>query len=62
MIPKIIRRAEIEEQLGLARSTIYQMVADGEFPKPVKLGRRAVGWRAEEVESWFLKMQEPSND
>jgi prophage regulatory protein len=62
MIPKIIRRAEIEEQLGLARSTIYQMVADGEFPKPVKLGRRAVGWRAEEVESWFNKMQEASND
>ena len=62
MIPKIIRRAEIEEQLGLARSTIYQMVADGEFPKPVKLGRRAVGWRVEEVESWFQKMQEASND
>lgn len=62
MIPKILRRTEIEEQLGLARSTIYQMVADGEFPKPVKLGRRAVGWRAEEVENWFLKMQDASND
>jgi prophage regulatory protein len=36
---------------GLSRSTIYQRVAGGIFPRPVNLGGRAVGWPASEVAS-----------
>jgi len=57
-----LRRDAVCQTTGLPPSTLYAKMAAGEFPKPVKLGRRAVGWRAEEVESWFLKMQEASND
>ena len=62
MLTQILRRRQLEEQLGLSRSAIYQMVADGLFPKPIKLGRRAVGWRADEVENWLIAMQEASDD
>ena len=62
MLTQILRRRQLEEKLGLSRSSIYQMIADGLFPKPIKLGRRAVGWRAEEVEKWLAAMQEVSND
>ena len=62
MLTQILRRRQLEEQLGLSRSAIYQMVADGLFPKPIKLGRRAVGWRADDVENWLSKMQEVSDD
>jgi prophage regulatory protein len=43
------------EQTGLGRSSIYQFIADGHFPKPVPLGGgRAVGWVAGEIEAWIV--------
>ena len=62
MVPKILRRNQLEANLGISRSTIYQMMASGEFPKPLKIGRRAVGWRAEDIEKWLDNMQEVSHD
>jgi len=38
---------------GLGRSTIYRMVATNSFPRPVKIGHRAVAWRRSEVETWI---------
>ena len=58
MLPKILRRKDIENQFGLSRSTIYAMMANGRFPKPVKLGHRAVGWRSDDLQTWFENMQE----
>ena len=29
------------------------MMAEGKFPKPVKLGARAVGWVESEVTTWL---------
>ena len=62
MVPQIFRRRQLEKQLGLTRSSIYKMREDGEFPRPIKLGRRAVGWRADEVANWLDKMQEATSD
>ena len=50
---RIMRRPEVERITGLSRSTIYKMMAEGEFPKPTKLGRRAVGWPAGAVINWL---------
>ena len=58
----VLRRKQLENQLNLSRSSIYKMIADGTFPKPIKLGRRAVGWRAEDVQEWLDNLQEASHD
>lgn len=50
---KIYRRPDVETMVGLSRSTLYAMIAEGTFPKPIKLGKRAVGWRAHDVEAWL---------
>lgn len=49
---QIIRRDAVERLTGLKRSTIYDMMAKGNFPKPVRLTERAVGWIETEVEAW----------
>jgi prophage regulatory protein len=51
--PSILRRRQVEARTGLARSTIYQYIKDGAFPKPVQLGPRAVGWIESEVSEWI---------
>jgi prophage regulatory protein len=37
---------------GLGRSTIYRLVANGAFPRPVHLGPRAIAWRWSDLEQW----------
>jgi prophage regulatory protein len=52
--PTILRRKQLEARLSLARSTIYDLLRhDESFPKPVRLGRRAVGWIEAEVDAWL---------
>lgn len=53
MSQKIIRRKEVEARIGLACSTIYAMIADNKFPRPVRIGRRAVGWLEEDIQNWL---------
>ena len=51
---RIYRRSTLEEMLGISRSTIYRLMEDGDFPRPIKLGRRAVGWKSEDIDDWLL--------
>lgn len=53
MTDKILRRPDVEDITGLGRSTIYDWMKKGEFPKPVKLGSRAVGWRESDIVAWL---------
>ncbi len=45
----ILRRKQVQAESGYSRSTIYLRISQGLFPKPVRLGSRAVGWPAREV-------------
>lgn len=51
----ILRRRDVEARTGLSRSTIYAKIAQGCFPRPVKLGERAVGFIASEIDAWLSK-------
>lgn len=50
---RVIRIDEVCNRLQLSRSWIYQQVALDQFPRPVSLGARAVGWIESEVEDWL---------
>lgn len=53
MVDRILRRREVEHRVGLSRSTLYYRMQRGEFPQPVQLGPRAVGWREADVDEWI---------
>ena len=57
----IIRLPEVKARTGLSRSTIYEQIRDGKFPKQVSLGSRATGWRESEVNQWVASREEPSD-
>ena len=62
MIKKIYRLSEVMDMTGLSRSSIYLRISTNEFPKPVKLGRRAVGWPEESIIAWQAKMMEAQDE
>ena len=47
-----LRLPSVLQITGLGRSTIYRMVADNRFPRPVRIGQRAIAWRQSDLESW----------
>ena len=59
---KILRLPMVLDRTGLSRSTVYQRVAEGRFPRPVSLGARAVGWIETEVEEWIACQIEASRE
>jgi prophage regulatory protein len=58
----ILRRKQVEARTGLSRSTIYQRIAEGSFPKPISLGARAVGWLDSDIEQWLASRVEESRN
>lgn len=51
--PSFLRLPAVQARTGLSRSGIYQLVRRGEFPLPIKLGRRASAWLESEVSAWI---------
>ena len=53
MIDRLLRRRQVEKVTGLSRSSIYRLMQDGAFPRPVKVGSAAVRWRASDITAWL---------
>ena len=51
--PQIMRLPQVKARTGLSRSNLYAYMRRGQFPTPVLLGTRAVGWIDAEVEAWL---------
>ena len=49
----ILRYPKVTRVTGLSRKTIERRLQAGQFPTPVRLGSRAVGFRSDEVEAWI---------
>ena len=47
---QIFRIKTVCDITGLPKSTVYAKMLNGEFPRPIKLGHRAVGWKSEELQ------------
>jgi prophage regulatory protein len=48
----LLRASDVRRIAGIAHSTLYRWVADGRFPRPVRVSERAVRWRSEDVVAW----------
>src|SRR5687767_7914595 len=51
MADAVLRLPEVIRRTGLRRSSIYNRITAGSFPRPVSLGGRSVGWLESEVEA-----------
>jgi prophage regulatory protein len=55
-VSTIYRLEQIKHLSQLSKSSIYLYIKRGEFPAPIKLGRRAVGWRSSDIEAWVASL------
>ena len=50
---RLISLKDVMTRTALSKSTIYQLIKDGLFPKSVNITTRRVAWLAHEIDSWL---------
>lgn len=52
---RLLKIAEVKSRVGLGKSTIYALVAEGRFPRPYKLTPKAARWSEQEIADWIAQ-------
>ena len=59
---RLLRLSEVIALTRYSRSSIYRKMRDESFPKPLKMGDRAVRWRESEVTAWVAARPRADGD
>jgi prophage regulatory protein len=51
----ILRKAEVLTRTRKSETSLYRDMDAGTFPRPIKIGPRAVGWLESEVNEWLAE-------
>jgi prophage regulatory protein len=51
-IRTILRMPAVEKASGHKKSQIYDLIAKGQFPRPVRISQQSVGWYEDEIMAW----------
>lgn len=52
--PLLIGIRQVLELVPVTRSHLYKAVREGNFPRPIKMGKRSL-WKIKEIEAWVKK-------
>lgn len=50
---RLVRMKELSRIVGYKPWNIYRLIREGDFPRPVRLGQRAVAWRESDISDWI---------
>lgn len=53
---RLIRLPEVIARVGIKRSSIYQRMAEGRFPKGRSLGPKSTVWVEAEIDAWIAQI------
>jgi prophage regulatory protein len=53
---RILRIPQVIELTGLKKTSLYLMIKSGKFPRPVRIGKRAVGWKLSDLKEWLERL------
>jgi prophage regulatory protein len=50
--PSFLRMPAVLARVPFNKAQLYRMIADGQFPRQICLGTRAVAWLESEIDQW----------
>ena len=56
----VVRKKNACRALGVCSETLRLWVKKGEFPPPIKLGARAVGWMQSDIDAFLERRRQAS--
>jgi prophage regulatory protein len=58
---ELLRLPDVLKKIRVSKSTFYRMMAEGEFKRPIRVGR-ASRWSRAEVDRWIAKKIEERDE
>jgi len=55
----LLTSADVMQKLGIGRTALWRWMKDGVLPPPIRIGKRYMRWRPEDIEA-FIARQQPS--
>lgn len=52
-LPELMELQDVINYTKIARSTLYNMIDKGTFPKPLNIGERRIVWKKEDIREWI---------
>lgn len=52
---RFLRVSEVLERTGLKKSTMYAMIQENQFPKPINISTRSAAWLESELDNWMSR-------
>ena len=49
---RMLRIKDVIEITAMSNSTIYELIKSNDFPRPKRIGKRAVGWLENDIQNW----------
>ena len=50
---KLLTKPQVVEMMKISPRTLDNYMAAGQFPKPVRIGKRLLRWIVEDLEEWI---------
>ena len=57
---RLLRLPEVLHLCPVSKAQLYVLIREGQFPRPVRIGRRSVAWRESDVRKWIARRPEAS--
>jgi prophage regulatory protein len=49
----LLRISDVCQWLQISKPTLWRLRRDADFPEPIEISERAIGWPREEIQSWL---------
>jgi prophage regulatory protein len=53
---RILRQPKVLERTGFAKSSLWKLIKDGDFPQPIRLTKRTIGWLESDIELYIERL------
>ena len=53
LLMRLERLPQVMARTSLSRAHLYSLITRGAFPRPKRVGKRAVAWVSEDIDKWI---------
>jgi len=53
-VKHLLSKRAVLKQIPISSATMWRTIAAGDFPKPVRIGKRRVAWVESEIADWLI--------
>ena len=54
---RLLRLSDVVAKVAMGKTTVYAMIKQGTFPRPMEIAPQLVRWRASDIDAWISQLR-----